>query len=122
MITERQKKANNNVRDELAKLVNKELDFEGILVTFSHTDVSPDFMNIKVYVSCLPEGEIEKVFKLLKRSVSQLAKQLAINMRMKYIPKMTFLPDKGQDNYTQIENIIAKLHEEKGISKTNKET
>ncbi|MEA3273540.1 MAG: 30S ribosome-binding factor RbfA [Patescibacteria group bacterium] len=112
----RLKSANINLRDELATIINQEFKFSA-LVTVIKIETSGDFKNIKAYLSVMPTEETQKVTKVLQKAVYEISRQLAQRVRIKYIPRIHFFYDQGGKNAVEVEKIIAKLHEEKKISK-----
>jgi len=56
-------KTNAFIQKELGNIILKELDiFPGILLTITRAECSPNFIEVKVFVSVLPEDKTEEVF------------------------------------------------------------
>ncbi|MBU2025865.1 MAG: 30S ribosome-binding factor RbfA [Patescibacteria group bacterium] len=113
------KSANINLRDELAFIINKELEIPGALITVLRVESAADLKSLKAYITVMPEKYKNKAIKALEKLKSEIRRQLASRVKIKYIPMITFLGDQGYENFVQVERIVTKLHGGKNIRKKN---
>jgi ribosome-binding factor A len=109
MQNQRIKSANINLRDEIAAIINRELEFNDVLVTVTSAEISKDLKNLKVYISVLPQEKLQSVLKELRKNIFHLSKNLNKKIKIKQMPKIKFFKDEGHANYLQIEDIITAL-------------
>lgn len=114
------KSASINVRDELATIIEREMEFVDLLVTIVKCDVSPDMRNVKAFIAVLPEGKSGSALKLLQKSASRLAALLAKRVKMKYIPKISFSSDEGGKNAATVLEILDQLKKDEETNLQNK--
>jgi ribosome-binding factor A len=112
-VSRRIKSANINLRDEIASIINREIDTNDFLMTVTRVDTAKDLKSLKVFISVLPKNKAQKALKILKKSTYEIKNQLAKKVKMKYIPKINFFSDEGYANYLAIEKTIKKLKSEK---------
>ncbi|MBD3238802.1 MAG: hypothetical protein GF332_04155 [Candidatus Moranbacteria bacterium] len=108
----RQKSANINLRDELASIINQELDMQEMFLTVTQAQISKDLKYLNVNISVMPEEKLPKALQILTKNVSLLAQKLAQKVKIKHIPRIKFLSDQGHDNMLQVQEILKKLKNE----------
>ena len=118
----RAKSASINVRDELAMIIERQLEFDNALLTVVRCSVSSNLQGIRAYVSVLPETETASVMKILRREAPGLGAFLAKRIRMKYIPRISFVMDEGEKNFAQVSSIIANIKEVNGAENIQSKT
>jgi ribosome-binding factor A len=116
------KSANLNLRDELSEVVRREMEFPDILVTITRVEASADLRSLLVFVSTMPEEALKKTLRTLRRNIFMIKGALVRRVKIKYIPKISFRPDEGSQNYAAVEQIIGELKNEKSVSSKNKTT
>ncbi|MBD3244873.1 MAG: 30S ribosome-binding factor RbfA [Candidatus Moranbacteria bacterium] len=108
---QRIKSANINLRDEIATIINKLNEDSNTLITVTSVNVSNDLKHMKVKISVMPEKKLVKTLKFLQKNVFAISDELSKKVKMKYIPKIKFILDKGYSNFVQVQDIISKLNE-----------
>lgn len=97
------------IRDELAKLFLREVEFPNALVTITDVDVSKKLDVAYVYVSVIPSKNEAKVIEILGASRGALQHLLEKKLNIKPMPYIVFEIDRGPDHAARIEK---KLREE----------
>jgi ribosome-binding factor A len=83
------------------------------LTTISKVEVSPDLKWCKVAVTVLgSEEERQKVLKKLEENLPELQNDLNHKLTMKFVPKISFVLDYGEEYAARINELIRKTHEE----------
>jgi ribosome-binding factor A len=93
--------------DELERLSDPRLGF----VTLTGVDVSSDLRQATVYYSVLGEAEQhEDTSKALRSAGSHLRAALGQQVRLKYLPRLSFREDPAIKTGQRVEEIIRELH------------
>ena len=98
----------DQIRAVLASLIQTELRDPRVgFVTLTGVHVSPDLRNARIYVSVLDEAHEEAAMLGLHRAAGFLRKGLAAQLRLKIVPRLTFLPDSSLRTGARIEKILS---------------
>jgi ribosome-binding factor A len=62
-------------------------------------------------VSCYVE---EKKVQELNRKSGQLRYELAKKIKLRFVPRIVFLENKGEKNYNRVEELLAEIHKHDG--------
>ena len=80
--------------------------------TITAVRVTPDLRHARIFVSVLgSEEEREETMKGLRSAKSHLRGELGRQMRLKYLPELTFELDTGPQEAEHLEALFRKLHE-----------
>ena len=78
------------IEQELSKMILKECEIEGALVTITGVDVSEDLLQAKVMLSIIPyEKEVEAHFAIDSKK-RELEHQLLKKMKIRAVPHLKF--------------------------------
>ena len=110
--TERvQKLARQVLGEEIQSLKDPRIGF----TTVTAVRVSADLRHARVLVSVLGSDEEQReTMKGLKSATPHLRAELGRQMRMKYLPELTFELDHGVEVAERVETLLRKIHEEEG--------
>lgn len=93
--------------EELERLSDPRLGF----VTLTGVDVSPDLREATVYYSVLgPAEQHEDTSKALRSAGSHLRAVLGHEVRLKYLPRLSFREDPAIATGQRVEEIIRDIH------------
>ena len=107
-------KINNLIKEELSKIVQKEIDFpENTLVTITRVETSKDLTESKVFFSCYPESKFDKVLKILEKEIYFIQGKLNKKLFLKKVPMIKFKKEKKIIEAAKIEEILERLKKEK---------
>lgn len=107
---------NELLREEIAQIVEREIDFENSLVTILNVDCSPDLFNAKVRFSVLPDNMLGTAFKKLKGNSGNIAHILNKKIKLKRIPKFEWVFDATEKNAASLDKIFAKIKKGEDLS------
>jgi ribosome-binding factor A len=96
------------IREELSKIVERELEFPGALVTLTEVEVDKKLDHAKVKVSVIPEHAEEASLKTLQANIGRLQHLLMKKINIKPMPRIAFEIDHGPENAANIEKILLK--------------
>jgi ribosome-binding factor A len=105
----RQLRVNELLKRELSTIVARELNFEGVLVTINHVDVTPDLKNAHDFVSVLGAEAGLSVLEKLQTHRAVLQAELGRHLTMKYTPHLLFHLDDSIARGTRIIQILQEI-------------
>ena len=79
------------------------------LVTITGCDVAPDLRTAKVWFAALNQAP-DEVAEALNHAAPHLRAVLGREVRLKYLPKLEFLPDPAIESGRRVEDILRTLH------------
>ena len=107
---------NQLIKKEVAQLILREIDWEeggwrpkDVLVTVTRAEVTLDLRESKIYVSIMPEKEESQILDFLNRRIFLLQKKIDKRLKMRPVPKISFLEEKSTAEAGRIEEILEKL-------------
>lgn len=107
----RLEKLNNLLREEIAKILAREIEFPAeTMVTVTRVLISPDGNYAAVYVSILGSRPKEALENLVK-NVYNIQKRLNRSVKMRPVPKIRFEIDKEEFRREKVEKSLSKLKE-----------
>lgn len=99
---------NSLIREELGKILIRELEFPDALVTLTEVDTSGDVDKAVVGVSILPSEKSGEVLKKLNRNLRHLQYLLMKKINLKPMPQIIFEIDDGLEKAARVEKILLK--------------
>jgi len=101
---------NQLIKKEVAQLILREIEFpKDVLVTVTRAEVTLDLRESKIYVSIMPEKEESQILDFLNRRIFLLQKKIDKRLKMRPVPKISFLEEKSTAEAGRIEEILEKL-------------
>jgi len=104
------KQVNELIKPELSQIILRKIDFpEGVLVTVTRAETSPNLIQAKVFVSVIPESQGKKVLRLLNKEIFGLQQEINKRLKMRPVPKIKFIEEKQTQEAAKIEAILEKI-------------
>ena len=94
------------IRDELAKLLIKEFEFPGAVITVTEVDVDKKLETAKVHISILPSEKAAKALVALRKGQGYFQHLLLKKINMKPMPRIRFELDRGPENAAWVEKLL----------------
>lgn len=94
------------VRDELSKIIARELEFDNALVTVTEVEVDKKLETAKVKVSVIPGEKVKEVFQTLAMARDSLQTLLFKKLNLKPVPRIQFEIDRGLENAAGVEKAL----------------
>ncbi|MDO8516115.1 MAG: ribosome-binding factor A [bacterium] len=91
------------IREELARLIVRELEFPGALVTITEVEVTKKLDTARVLVSVIPATEAPASLKTLSKAAPELQHLLLKKIQIKPMPHILFEIDHGPENAAIVE-------------------
>jgi ribosome-binding factor A len=102
------------IRKELSTLISRCVDFEGLLVTISAIEVSPDLKQSYVYISVIdPKTDREHVLNLLNEHRGEWQRVIGKRISSKFSPRLNFRFDQAMERGDRVMDILRKIEDEK---------
>ena len=108
-MTDRIKRINQLVKEKIADILVKELSFNNVLITVQNVDTSKDLKHAKVGISIMPFEKSEQILKILQKQTPNIQKQLNKAIEIKFVPKIEFEIDRGEEKADRIEKILKEI-------------
>ena len=111
MESERQKKISSVLQKDLSSIIQGRLRVYGatnLIVSVTKVKVSPDLLNVKLYVSVFPFSKSNSVLQLLSRDKNKIKNSLGGLMKdqLRRIPAPFFFLDDSLDHIEKVEKEI----------------
>lgn len=82
------------------------------LITITGAHASPDFKNVTIFFTTIPEEKQENAHIFLKRNAGEFRSYLKKNGRFKMLPHINFEVDYGERHRQHIDDVIRDINEE----------
>jgi ribosome-binding factor A len=107
-MSRRTEKVDALLQKEVGEFLNKmEL---AALTTISKVEVTPDLRLAKIWVTILADPKIQAVvFEDLTHSLHELQKSLNNKLKMRYVPRISFVIDHSEEYSSHIESLLKKI-------------
>jgi len=102
----RDQRVSKLIREELSKIIARELEFENALVTITEVETDKKLEIAKVRISVLPAEKTEEVFKTLDLARNNLQTIIFKKLNMRPTPKIKFEIDRGLENAAEVEKLL----------------
>lgn len=114
----RVEKVQKELRYQVSLIVQQELKDPRIgFVTITRVEITPDLKEAKIYFTTMDVKEsLDDTVNGLNRSAGFVRKLVGERMRMKFTPQINFIYDDSLKRQGIIDEIIDKIHREKGES------
>ncbi|OGZ63688.1 MAG: ribosome-binding factor A [Candidatus Staskawiczbacteria bacterium RIFCSPLOWO2_01_FULL_40_39] len=105
-------KVNSLLEHEIGKIISRDFNFHGTLVTLTHVDATANLIEAKAYISAFPEEKTDKVVEVLNKGVYDIQQKINKMLNMRPIPKIIFIKDKVIAEAAKVEELLEKLKKE----------
>src|SRR5947209_10084 len=102
-------RVNEVVKRELSAIIVRELNFEGLLVSINHVDVTSDLKNAHIFVSVLGSNGGQTVMNKLEHHRTALQSELAKRVTMKFTPHLVFHLDESIARGSRVLEILQQI-------------
>ena len=97
------------VREELSKILVREFEFPGALVTVTEVEVDKKLDNAKILLSVLPSKRGESALTELNKRAGELQHMLLKKINIKPMPRISFALDHGIENAARVEKKLLEI-------------
>ncbi|MDO8560599.1 MAG: 30S ribosome-binding factor RbfA [bacterium] len=110
-MAKRIEKVNELIREVVSGIVLRSIQFpEGALVTVTRVDTSPDIHYANIFITVFSQngGDAEAVIEIIKKDIGSIQHELNKKLRMRPVPRITFLIDEEEARRERIEELLKK--------------
>lgn len=113
----RMQRINEEIRCQIGLILNRDMHDTRIgFVTITKVDTSPDLRSASIYFTSIDDsGHAQDSLAALKESKGFIRSLLAKRIRIKFMPRLTFIKDVSGSEKNRIDEIIDMIHREKEI-------
>lgn len=104
-------KVNSLLKHEISKIIVRDFDFSGTIITLTHVDASANLIQAKTYISVLPEEKTDHIIGVLNKGVYDVQKKINRLLNMRPVPRIIFVRDKEVAEAARVEKILEKIKE-----------
>ena len=108
---DRHEKVKSILMEAAASFIREEANTDP-LITVTNLSVSPNYRDVSVFFTTLPEGKEEQALIFLKRKGSDFRNYIKKHARLKYIPHINFEIDYGERHRQHIDAVAHRIEEE----------
>jgi ribosome-binding factor A len=109
-VTTRIPQVNELLKRELADSLLDELDLpEGEFVTVTRVEATGNLQQAKVYISVMPEEQVQGILEFLERHVYQIQQKLNKRLNMRPVPRIQFVQEKKSGEAQNIEALLERI-------------
>lgn len=109
----RLQRLNELLQRELGSIIDRELSFDGAMVTIHQVDVSPDLRNARVYLAAIGAAvDPRAIVARLDENRPMLQRALAKRVTIKYTPILRFYYDDSFERGTRVIRILNEIDDE----------
>jgi ribosome-binding factor A len=102
------------LREEVAKLVHEEFNPpEGAVVTITRVEVADDLDTALIYATVLPDELEGETMEHLIKFAGEVQYGLLKHLRIRPIPRISFVTDSGQRNADIVDEALYRLKDDK---------
>ena len=94
------------IREELGKIIIREMEFGGALPTITTVEVDKKLEHAEVNVSVIPSVAGNDVLSALAKNAGTLQHLLNRKMNIRPMPRIMFALDRGLENAAKVEKIL----------------
>lgn len=102
----RTQKLSSILHEALATIIERELDYPGVLVTIISVSASADGADCAVHLGILPHEAAEKTLQKIRKATGFIKHHLAEKLNLRIIPELTFSLDEGTLNAERVEILL----------------
>lgn len=102
----RRKKLDTLLRNELSRIVAREIFVKGAVVTVTRVEVNDAMDFARAYVSVFPPEKKKEAMGEIAKHRGLILRFLGRKITMRGLPKTTFVYDAGQENAAQVEKAL----------------
>lgn len=115
MASERPARVGEQIREDLAELLAREVHDPGIgFLTITRVQVTSDLQSARVYYTTLGDAQARKQSsRALERATPFLRRQLGRRLRLRRIPELHFFFDENIERLDRVERILQELQTER---------
>ena len=111
-MSKRIERVNELIREQLSLLVQDEFAESLGIVVVNSVEAERDLKTADVYVSGFAKNDEDKILGIIQKKSYKFQNILAKKLDLRFVPKLTFIHDKYQNNIDKVEELLNKIVKE----------
>lgn len=104
-------RVNKLLKEQINNILLREIDFEGVLVTITDVETTPDLRYCNMKISVMPENKEKIILKKIENQIYGIQKTLNKKLNMRPVPKIKFKIDQDVKKLHKIDEILNRAEE-----------
>jgi len=105
--SERVKKLNALIQEQLSGIIQKEIELpRGVLLTITKVETYKDLTGCKVFISVFPQEKTERVLKILSSQTYHLHQLLNKKLFIRKVPKLQFIQAREEESAQHLDRLL----------------
>jgi ribosome-binding factor A len=107
-MTNRMARVRNLLRQEIGTVLERDFQFDGMLITVTDVDVTPDLHNAHVYLSILGSSPKDQdfAFEKIRKSSGRIGERVYSRVTFKNSPRLNFRRDDSTERGVNLVKLI----------------
>lgn len=101
----------NLIKEQAAKFIAGEANTDP-MITVTNATTSPDYRNVTIFITTIPEGRENDAVIFLKRHGREMRRYIMKQTNLKIIPHLEFAVDYGERHRQHIDELVAETNTE----------
>lgn len=111
---ERVQRVNQLIKKELSQILLREGSFPvNVLVTLTRAEVTPNLIEVRVYISTMPQGRGAEILQILNNNIYGIQQKLNRRLNMRPMPKIIFLEEVATSQAGRVEELLEEIKKTK---------
>ena len=112
MAADRMRQINELLRSEIALHMQRDVELpDGVVVSVTKVNTSPDLRNATVLVSILPDNQTGSVLEIIRKQLPHVASTIAPKLSLRIFPRLKVMIDNQERSAAHIEALLDSLKE-----------
>lgn len=106
------KRSQGFLHQTVAEVVNGEVAMDGVLITVTDVDLSPDLKQARISISVLPDKFYGQALERLRKKSKVIRARLAKKLNWRMTPKIYWAIDNREKYVAELEEVFKQINEE----------
>ena len=114
-------KVNSLLEHEISKIILRDFDFPGVMVTLTHVNATANLIEAKAYISVMSgpaqnhsdieagKEKTDEIINILNKNVRDIQRKINKMLNMRPIPRIIFVKDEKISEAARVEALLEKI-------------
>ena len=110
----------NLIKEQAAQYIASEANTDP-MITVTNATTSPDYRNVTIFITTIPEGREQDALIFLKRHGREMRRYIMKRTNLKIIPHFDFAVDHGERHRQRIDEIASEIKADKNARENDED-
>ncbi len=111
-MSKRTEQVSSELLHQISQIIERELEFNGFLITITNVDVAPDLRTANISITVLPDIKDKKALQVLNSHSKLIQQKLKSKIRFYTVPQLKFFIDNGDKRRRSITEILNQIKDD----------